>query len=96
MNIFFDLDESFESYPNATKDKLFEIKLLMGERIKVLREEIEKEENSEKCCIGIHFSVTKNDFYLIYVGYSEELKVKLKDCLDDDYMAYIYSIISAS
>lgn len=95
MNITYDLDYPPSLYPENVQNLLKMIGGAIAERLLIFKDEIDKEEQKEKCCIVIHFSDIKSDFWIGYVGYSESLKMKMKSSLDEDYMQYILDSIKS-
>ena len=96
MNIIFDLDQLRPEWDkHLPLDKMVvidDIYEYVEYRVKVLKDEIELEENKEhsECCIVIAF--TKNK--IIFLGYSKTLTEKLKNCFDDTSIIFLEKKLS--
>jgi hypothetical protein len=91
MNIIFDLDQLAPGWDKhlpvdemVAVDDIYEY---VETRVKVLKDEIESEENKEsgESCIVIAFTKDK----IMFMGYSDNLTEKLKSCFDENDITYL-------
>ncbi len=100
MNIFYnyELDDEIDLIKTNPQVETFvnELRAFVTQRLKVLEDEMNKQESKKDCCVVIVLPLnSKEDFTgLLYMGYSDDLKIKLRTCITDDDVSYMHSRLS--
>ena len=91
MKLYFDLEVEYFTYldnmPPKAKKILEELRYFIIQRLKPLEEEILLEEISNKAII--EFCILKPPYHFNFSHFSNNLKIKMNDCISQEDMDYI-------
>lgn len=100
MNVFYnfelDSDIHIKMLENPIANTyLTELREFVKERLRVLQDEINKEEGSKACCSVLMIPAKAGDEEgIYYMGYSDKLISKMQSCLTGDDIIYLQNRIA--